>query len=84
MRPPWQAPFMASEDISHGEVEAANKYFSIFFPEPELSKKVGMRSYTSQGGRAKGPCSLPAEVQTAQIRDIKQKPGQQDIQIQKD
>lgn len=44
----WHALFMTSEKASHGEVEAANKYVHIFFPKPELSKKV-IRAQKSLG-----------------------------------
>lgn len=59
---PWHAPFTASENASHGEVEAANKYFSIFFPESELSKKVSNKSEISWDGSKKGPCFLLPEA----------------------
>lgn len=59
---PWHAPFTASENASHGEVEAANKYFSIFFPESELSKKVSNKSEISWDGSEKGPCFLLPEA----------------------
>lgn len=61
MQPPWHAAFMTLENISHGEIEAVNKYFSIFFPMPEPSSRVAKRSEISQGGRAKGPCSFLVE-----------------------
>lgn len=79
---PRQAPFMTSENASHGEVEAGNKQFSVFFPKPELSEKVRKRSEISRGGRAKGPCSLLAEAQTPQALKLQAETsaGQQDIQ----
>lgn len=82
---PWHSPGMTSENVSHGEVEAANKYFSIFFLKPDLSMKVSKRSEISRGGGAKGPCSPLAEVQTLQAprHQAETRAGQQNIQLEK-
>jgi hypothetical protein len=71
--PPWQASFRTSKDVSHGEVELVNKYFSISFlsicfSKSEPSSRVDTRSEVSHSDRAKGPCSFLQRLETTQVQ----------------